>query len=138
MMAPELLAAYRAAHYRVEADPAFDLIPDQLSEALSALHSSHHVRGSAFITAANPASILFDSASNEARAAELEARVQNSGWVFLRGRGIDPKGEWPDEASLLILGISFKDACALAAELGQNALLWNGADAIARLILLRE
>ena len=58
--------------------------------------------------------------------------------AFLRGRGIDPKGEWPDEASLLILGISFKDACALAAELGQNALLWNGADANPRLILLRE
>ena len=134
-MSPELLAAYRAARYRVDA--GFDLRVDQFCAPLAALHRERGVACSALITACNPGSVRFAAAENAARAEAFKAKIGALGFPFLGGRGIDPQGLWPDEESLLILGLNLDEARSLAIALGQNALIWNGADARPRLIPLR-
>lgn len=134
-MSPELVAAYRAARYRVDA--GFDLRVDCFCAPLAALHRARGVASSAFITASNPRSVRCDAAENAAREASFEAGVRALGFATLSGRGCDPQGLWPDEPSLLILGLELDPARRLASEQGQNGLIWSGSDAVPRLILLR-
>ncbi|SHL69343.1 Protein of unknown function [Nitrosospira sp. Nsp11] len=56
---------------------------------------------------------------------------------IIEGEGFDPCGKWPAEKSFLALGLDLKESSALGKEFGQNAIVWAGADAIPRLILLR-
>ncbi len=55
---------------------------------------------------------------------------------IIEGMGIDPSGKWPAEKSFLALGLDLETSRALGREFGQNAIVWAGADAIPRLILL--
>jgi hypothetical protein len=60
-----------------------------------------------------------------------------SGLAFVEGVGNDPSNIWPGERSFLVLGLVPEAAKSLGAQFGQNAIVWSGADAIPRLILLR-
>ena len=55
---------------------------------------------------------------------------------YLPGVAVDPFGEWPDEPSFLVMGLSLESAKALAARYQQNAILWCGSTGIPELILL--
>jgi hypothetical protein len=127
--------AYRNTLYRVRSqEGAFDLKIDLASEELARLHLRHRVQASAFLTAYNPQSRPTPDARNRAMQAALLQRIARSGWPSVPGAGIDPSGAWPEEESLLILGLPFATACAIARELDQAAFLYAGADAVARLV----
>lgn len=119
--------AYRQARYRVLAEPPFVLHIDQHSPELAAWHADYGVTQSAFLTAANPGSRLLQKDENLTRHEHLMSSVD--GFPTTKGRGEDPQGHWPDEASLLVGGISLSDARELARRFGQNALLYAGPDA---------
>jgi len=133
---PALIAAYRAAHYAVDAPPAFVLRVGLPSRELDACQRRHGVHCSAFLTAANPASRVRAPAANAAGHRALLERLVAEASVVLPGRGVDPLAAWPDEASVLALGLTRTRAVALAREFGQAALLVAGEDATPRLLLL--
>ncbi|MBF0162422.1 MAG: DUF3293 domain-containing protein, partial [Magnetococcales bacterium] len=108
-----------------------------ISPQLAAAHRAHHVESSAFISACNPFSQLLDEAANAARHAAMERQIHQSGLASLPGVGQHPANQWPGEASLLLFGITLEAAKTLGNEWEQNAILWSGADAMPRLILLR-
>lgn len=56
---------------------------------------------------------------------------------IIKGESHDPSGAWPEEKSFLALGLDLETSQVLGREFGQNAIVWAGADAIPRLILLR-
>lgn len=56
---------------------------------------------------------------------------------IIKGESRDPSGAWPEEKSFLALGLDLETSQVLGREFGQNAIVWAGADAIPRLILLR-
>lgn len=131
---PGLRAHYLAARYVVGDGPeCFVLRVDASSEPLLALHRLHGVQCSAFLTACNPRSELRDAIENERAQHELVALLQQRGHVCVAGRGVDPAGRWPDEPSVLALGIAPADAEELALRFGQNALLVTGEDGVPRL-----
>lgn len=132
---PELVEAYRKAAYEVHAEPPFTLRVDDPSPALASLHAALGVHASAFITAHNPGEEL-EPAENETRQAALEAHVRRRGFPMIPGVGRDDAGTWA-EASVLVLGISREEACALGREYGQNAILHAAEDAVPRLEKLR-
>jgi hypothetical protein len=135
---PALVAAYRAARYRVSAArPPFELMIDAPSAALAACHRAYGVERSAFLTAWNPASIPASGAANSAAAARLEGRLRGCGYRLLGGQGLDPAGQWAAEDSVLVLGIGLAEASAIGREFGQAALLHAGPDAVPRLVLLQ-
>ena len=57
--------------------------------------------------------------------------------ICLEGVGRHPANQWPGEVSYLILGLTLDAAKTLGTRLEQNAIVWSGADAVPRLILLR-
>jgi hypothetical protein len=133
----ELIRAYAETEYRVSGDPRFVLRIDLPSPELLALHARLRVASSAFVTACNPHGQQLPAAGNAARQAELLRAIGQFGLVALPGIGQHPRGDWPGEDSWLIVGLAQADAEALGTRFGQNAIVWAGADAIPRLVLLR-
>lgn len=131
------LQAYRETGYRVDGDEPFSLKVDVPCAELAAAHRRRRVDCSAYITACNPYSRMLDDHANAHRHAELVAMVRSGGWPSVEGIGQHPSGHWPGETSLLIFGLSRKAAMALGTQLEQNAIVWAGADAVPRLIVLR-
>ena len=140
-VAAEVIAAYRSAHYRAgSGSDATILRVDQYSQPLSQLFTVSGHRCAAFITACNPFGVRQNPEVNEAACARLRNRLVQ--YVsrpdqIIEGAGSDPSGDWPPEESFLVLGLDLKTSRVLGEEFGQNAIVWAGADAVPRLILLR-
>ncbi len=107
------------------------------SSALANLHKTLHVDYSVFITAFNPFSCVVDDDINIARQALLKQDLLEQGLIFIEGIGRHPSGNWPGEPSLLVLGVPLKAAENLGTRYEQNAVIWNGLDAVPQLMLLR-
>jgi hypothetical protein len=147
-IANNLIAAYRSACYRIDAqvDPgkgvtsgAIILRIDQYSEPLSQLFSTSGHRSATFITAFNPFGQIQNPEVNQEACASLFrrlCRLVGPGRI-IKGEGLDPSGKWPAEKSFLALGLDLETSSALGREFGQNAIVWAGVDAVPRLILLR-
>ncbi len=130
-----LIAAYRAACYRVEA--GFDLSIDRPSTALAAWQAGHGASSSALITACNPASQARSEQWNRAATRQLEAELLQRELAFSATVALDSQDNWPPEPGFLVAGLAREPAAALGRRLGQNALVFAGAEAVPRLILLR-
>lgn len=136
-IAPATLRAYRETDYRVEGDAPFTLRIGAASPELAALHRAYHTSHSAFVTACNPYSRVLDTAANAARQASLARELHQRRLAFLPGIGRHPTNAWPGEPSFLVLGLPLEDARILGERFEQNAVVWNGADAVPGLVLLR-
>lgn len=137
MIDPATLQAYLETEYWVLLQPGFALRVDRASAALLELHQRARVDCSAFITACNPHSQLLDEAVNRCRQADLARELSGRGLAFLPGIGRHPSNEWPGEDSFLVPRMTLEDAKSIGSVFGQNAIIWCGADAVARLVLLR-
>lgn len=137
----DMLRAYRQAFYEVlpgsVGHSGFFMKIDEPNEALLSLMNEYAVRSAAFLTAWNPFSELTSAAANEAEQARLLHDIDLAGHATLPALARDPTERWPDEPSVLVLGIERDAACALALRYRQNALLYINAGAIPRLVLLR-
>ncbi len=131
------MLAYRQTHYRVLGAVPAVLQGGVASGDLAMLHASHQTNCSAFITACNPLGVFMDDAVNAQRQEALRAELSRQGRVALPGIGQHPTGAWTGEPSYLVLGLTRMAAQALGRKFQRNAIIWNGADAIPELILLR-
>ncbi len=137
-IAPEVIAAYRAADYRIiTGTAAFSIRVGAHSPPLDELHLRYKVESSAVITACNPYGELRPQDENDAATEKLERSVAAQGLSFLLAVGEDPLGLWPEERSVLVLGIALVTAVELGNQARQNAIVWTGVDARPQLILLR-
>lgn len=136
-ISPSLIQAYLAADYRVEAEPAFVLKVGVSNPPLARLLQQTKCDCAAYLTACNPWSQDVGAADNAARQAALSRVLTGRSLRFIEGVGQDSQGEWPGEASFLILGLSLEAARALGRQHEQNALIWCGQDAVPQLVLLR-
>lgn len=134
---PAMIQAYRETHYRVDGSREYTLRIGHYSEALQHAHHLHEVTCSAYITAYNPYSVTKTEAENVRLQQALEQELLDRKWVFQRGFGQHPANGWPAEPSVLIFGLNLDAAKELGRRFEQNALVWNGADAVPRLVLLR-
>lgn len=135
----ELIDAYRKARYAFRSDLGdwSDLPLGASCQDLKECMNRMRCASAALITASNPGSEPRSPLHNRRANAALRAEVSGRQMAVLEARGSDPSGSWPEEDSLLILDVTQGDACALARSYRQNALLWAGQDAVARLLLIR-
>ncbi len=133
----ELLAAYKAARFRVDTNPPIYLYVDQPCEALKVFYQTTNHQQFAFITAFNPKGELSSDDKNLSLQQALIKRVKALNLSFIEGLGEDIEGLWPGEASLYIPAISLKLAKQLGAEFEQIAIVYGDADAIPSLVVLR-
>ena len=92
----------------------------------------------AIITACNPRSERHSPAENRRRQQLLAERVWQAGYVAWPALGVGDSGEWYPEASLCVLRIPADDACVLAAEFHQHAIVIGRLGAAPELQFLDE
>lgn len=131
------IKAYLETEYRTYSATPCTLKVGMVCPVLAELHKAHAVTESAFITACNPFSTILHETDNVARHTKFEQLLTRRGFVFFEGIGKHPTGDWPGEPGFLVLGIGLEAARVLARQLEQNAIIWNAANAIPQLILLR-
>ena len=131
------IQAYLETDYHVHGATPLTLNIGVANAGLAALHTTHSVESSAYVTACNPFSQALDDSANQARQAVLVRELQQQSLTFIEGIGQHPTNGWTGEQSFLVLGLSLEDARMLGARHEQNAIVWCGSDAIPELVLLR-
>ena len=131
-----LVTAYRETEYQVTEGEPFVLRVDELCPALLGLYRAKDVSCAAFITACNPFSRELPDADNAVRQTELAFELKRRSLSYLEGVGQHPSGDWPGEPSFLALGLALEAAKSLGKVYEQNAIIWCGADAVPKLVLL--
>ena len=134
----ELLQAYLATLYEAQTGEPAPLVLriGEHSPRLLAAHRKAKVDASVFITAFNPEGRPLSAEENEVRHQQLMNALRDRVPVLFEGRGYSPANDW-EERSVLALGVPLGSARELGTSFGQNAIVWSGADAVPRLILLR-
>ena len=134
----EKIQAYLKTDYRFgEGLDVITLHIERRSVELAPIYASSRVECGVFITAHNPwgqsQSDEANDAANESLATDLAALSTS----VTEGTGADPSGAWPAEKSFFALGINLDAAKSLGSRYKQDAVVWIGADAVPKLILLR-
>lgn len=137
-IAADLLDAYRATRYWVNAvaEPFFLQVGQPSPEMLS-LYAAAPQRCAAFLTACNPYSEQLSAEANRAAHECLLEVLDALAVQTFEGAGRDPVGVWPEERSVLVLGLGLDAARSIGDQFNQNAVIWAAADAVPRLIVLR-
>jgi len=135
IMPTDLITAYQNTNYIVQdAAESFTLKVNSRSKELNNLYQKNNKNTAAFISAFNPYSQVTSVEQNIQAHTKLSKRTTAKYYTVYQGYGVDPTGEWTPEKSLLLLGISFLDACQLGIYFQQNAILFADKKAIPRLI----
>jgi len=129
-------AAYLAAEYVVFGDAEIVLRIGEPNAELDALLDEAGADTAAYVTAANPHGRLASKAENVlATTAMLEAQ-REAGYACFAGEGRDPKGKWPAEPSVLVLGMSRAEAEILGRGYEQKAIVFVRRGAAPELVML--
>ncbi len=130
-----LEAAYRRTEYRVRApEGTFTIHIGARCEVLEALLREVGARSWAFVTACNPRSQPLSDEVNARRQAQLLAMLSEQERALIPGEGVDPAGDWPAEASVLILDIERDEALELGRVWDQNAIVYGEGNGSAELL----
>ena len=135
MKTSELEAAYRATTYRAFLPGGHvDLRIGEANPTLIAWLETAACREFAIITAYNPAGEIRAAAINAERQSQLECDLLEGNYEPYAGENVPDNADGPIEESCFISEISCDDACALAEDYGQNAIVCGGADGIPQLV----
>lgn len=117
----DVLAAYRATHWTVEAGDGSLVL--RVGEPVTA---GALPLPAAIVTAYNPCSEQRTPAENAAANDALAARMRTAGLPTLpaRAHGSGPDAASWDEPGFLVHGLRLEDAVSIGAAFGQNAVLW--------------
>jgi len=123
----ELEAVFNNAVYIVNApEGELRLRIGEDAPALRQLLHKHGTNTAAIITAHNPGARTQDAAANQAAQARLLQRAQRLQLPLLHGHNRAEQGDGPVEPTVVILGIAHQDACKLARDFEQVALVYIG------------
>ena len=135
----ELEAAYKATTYRVYLPGGFcELRIGQPSEILRCWLETADCTAFALITAHNPGGQPADDASNAERQSQLECELLEGNYEPYVAQHVADTEGWPTEESCFVPDLAVEDACALAADYGQNAIVCGGADGIPHLVWIED
>lgn len=132
-------AAYKATTYRVFLPSGIcELRIGEPCETLRCWLETADCTEFALITAYNPGGVATDEAINAERQSQLECELLEGNYEPYAAQHEADAEAWPNEESCFVPDISPEDACALAADYGQNAVVCGGADAVPQLVWIEE
>ena len=136
LLRPDLIAAYRKAHYVVHGRPEIVLRIGEPNLDLDALLEADGAATAAYVTASNQRGEQRSEAENALAFNALKSFLQKKPYRCRPGEGRDPKGRWPAEPSMLVIGIARAQAEALGRRFGQNAIVFAEKGRAPELVLL--
>ncbi len=131
----ELDVVYRATTYRVFLPGGFaDLRIGQVNQTLSCWLETAGCANFAIISAYNPGSQALDLAKNAERQSRLECDLLEGNYEPYAGENVPDDDIGLIEESCFVADIALEDACALADDFGQIAIVYGVADGIPGLV----
>lgn len=135
----ELERAYRATTYRVFLPGGVcDLRIGQVSDTLRCWLEAGGYQHFAILTAFNPGSLPEEASVNLAHQSQLECELLEANYEPFAGQNLPDNADAPIEESCLVPDLAPEDACALAADYGQNALVCGGIDGLPHLLWIEH
>jgi hypothetical protein len=128
--------AYLAAEYVVFGDTEIVLRIGEPNAELDALLDEEGAHTAAYVTAANPQGRLAGRSENVLATTALLEAQRDAGYACFAGEGRDPKGKWPAEPSVLVLGMSRAEAGILGRSYEQKAIVFVERGAAPELVML--
>ncbi|WP_415034316.1 DUF3293 domain-containing protein [Azonexus sp.] len=139
MSSEALLAAYVATCYRVYLPgDCLDLRVGEANAPLAAWLAREGITCFAVLTAFNPGSIVLSAEENAQRQADLIGELLLGNYETYNAENLADNAAWPLEESVFVPHLERLDALALAADYGQNAVLWGSAEGIPMLAWTAE
>lgn len=121
---PKLTEFYQSTSYRARTSRGeLTLRIGERSELLDRLLDDCEVSEWAYLTSCNPHSQRLTDKENSARVQELRDLLDSGGWPYFSGSSCADEGDWPDEESVLILGVSLNTALKIGSQFGQYAII---------------
>lgn len=131
----ELEAAYRASCYRVYLPGgAHDLRVGVACQGLKDWMQQQQASTFAIITAYNPGSVVAPKEENAARQSALECELLEGNYEPFAGENQPDDASGMVEESCFVADITLEDACALAGDFGQRAIVFGREDAVPCLV----
>lgn len=122
----ELEAVYSATTYRVFLPGGvLDLRVGQENSAMAAWLKTNGNLNFAIISACNPGSQPVDAARNAERQSQLECELLEGNYEPYAGENMPDDDSGLIEESCFVADIEIEDACALAEDFGQNAIVYG-------------
>ena len=135
--AEELASAYRQTIYWCELpEQSIAIRIGKPHPQLDAALRNEAVNAWAYITAYNPFSNQKTPPQNRAMNEQLKSELTRLGYPYWHGTGIDPEGQWPPEASFLVLGIDRGTAIKMGQQYQQRAIVVGRVGEAAELLFL--
>lgn len=135
----ELEAAYKATTYRVFLPGGMcDLRVGEASETLRCWLDTAGCRQFAVITAHNPGGERRDDSLNLEQQAQLECDLLEGNYEPYAAQNLPDAADWPAEESCFVPDLAPEDACALAEDFGQNAVICGGEDGVPHLVWIED
>lgn len=133
----ELIAAYLKAEYWVTGiSRPFKFMLNRDSSDLIRFLRGIGYSTAAFISGHNPYSVPHSVDFNEQAHRRLQRSLEKCAMTLVEGYGRDPDKIWPDEKSVLAIGISRECAMEIGRTFHQTAIIWIEQDQSPRLIIL--
>jgi len=126
MLDETLIAAYRATDYVLFVGDGGDVTLNigRHNPDFDRVLEKRNAETAVVVTAYNPRSVVLSDAENQARHADLTARLDARGCDYALGEGRDPTGHWQAELECVVFGISEQAGLDLARAFDQNAIVW--------------
>lgn len=135
----ELEALFRATTYRVFLPGGYcDLRIGQPNAVLSAWLETAGCGRYAIVTAYNPGGERAPADKNAERQAQLECDLLEGNYEPYAGENVADDAEWPVEESCFVADLAPEDACALAEDYGQRAVVCGDADGVPQLVWIEK
>ena len=139
-LSPDLLEAYRKAHYAVHA-PAADLAEIVLrvgepNADLDELLDAEGAATAAFVTPSNPRGKRQGERENAEAFLRMNTLLAATRYRRFAAEGRDPEGKGPTEPGVLIVGMPREEAAALGRALEQNAIVFVDKGSAPQLVVL--
>jgi UDP-N-acetyl-D-mannosaminuronic acid transferase (WecB/TagA/CpsF family) len=129
-----LQTAYEQTNYKVFLEQKEILLRvGRISAEMDLLLEELKKENFAYITAANPYSVLKSEKENSKLNRELENKIKEQKYFYLKGIGVSPDDNWKEE-SFCIFGIDLEEGEALAKEFSQNAFLFGKKNTVTEII----
>ncbi len=137
MSAPSLDNVFRATAYRVETgEGVFELRIGKTHPEFDGYLLRHGIDCWGLVTAYNPGGVRHDG-DNPVEHRRLLAMIGKRGWFHCPASHHADDGNWPVEQGIMLMQVSEREICQLAADFSQSACVCGKIGGEARLIWVR-
>ena len=119
----KLAKAYKNTQYKC-LNPAMELQIGEMNKEVDNFITTSKYDKLCILTAYNPASMILTHKENQQSQDQLVEELEKAGFYYRPGVNRDPDGDFPDESTCWVLGMTRDEGLLFSKRWGQNAFVY--------------